>query len=332
MNKANNVYLLAGPEAGDKNEFIKTIKEKLQKIAGTVDEYSFYPYDIAVSDIVSILRNIPLFASAKLVVIKNCNDIKKKDLPVLAEYVKTPADNTVLILVMDNFADSSIEKIVPAGCKKIFWEKSDNEKKGWIAQFFKKEKIPIDPGAIDFLADVFGANTEMLKRECFNLVLFFNENELITGDKIADFFYNRKDESNFSLFAAIANSDLPKAVEAANAIILSGESNPIDLLGSLLWQIRNLYEIKQFLVKEHNINDALLHFGITTKKQKPVYENAVKNYSIENIEKIISLTAYYNALFRSGKIKTELQNILFPVYIYSIIICKGRNFFRTDID
>ncbi len=330
MSEAKNTYLLLGPEAGEKNEFIQGIKKQMEKSAGgAVELYSFYPYDTDISEIISIMKNISLFASAKLVLIKNCHDLKKKDIALIAEYIKNPSKDCVLVLTSDNTkADSAIEKAVPSENKKIFWEMFESRKKSWVLQFFHKEKISIENNAVNFLVDILEGDSESLKKECGNLSLFFGQNEIITEEKIADFFYNRKEENIFSLFDYISQVDLEKSVIAAKNIILSGESAPVQMLGGLLWQIKNVYEIDKIIAKKKSFSEACIELNIRTKKMQGVYSSANQNYSIKEIEKIITLTAYYDLLFRS--VKTEIQHMMFPVYLYSIIVNKGDNLLTAN--
>jgi len=325
-------YLLLGPEVGEKNDFIQGIKDSLAKsFGGEVESYSFYPYDSDVLEIISIMKNISLFAAAKLVLIKNCHDLKKKDAALIAEYIKNPSKDCVLILTSDNTkADPVIEKAVSEDCKKIFWEMFENKKKGWVVNFFHKEKISIENNAVGFLVDILEGDTESLKKECSNLVLFFGKDEVITEEKIADFFYNRKEENIFSLFDYIAQGDLERSITAAKNIILSGESTFVQMLGGLLWQIRNVYEIEKIIARKKSFSEACAELNIRTKKMQGVYSSAIQNYSIKDIEKIITLTAHYELLFRS--IRTEMQHIMLPVFLYSIIVSKGENLLANPND
>ena len=324
-------YLLIGPEVGEKNDFIQKIKSSLEKsFGGEVDFYTFYPYDSDVVEIISIMNNISLFASAKLVLIKNCHDLKEKDAALIAGYIKKPSQDCVLILATDEMKISPvIEKAVPAECKKIFWEMRENEKPGWVKGFFKKEKISIEDNAVNFLVDILEGDTESFKNECGKLVLFFGQNETITEEKIANFFYNRKEENILSLFDCIAKCDLEKSISAADNIILSGKIESGKIIDDLSWYIKNIYEIKKSIAMKKTFAEACTELNIRTVKKQKAYSSAIKNYSIKEIEKIISLTAYYEMLFRSA-VRAEMQNIMLPVYLYSVIVNKGENFLKAS--
>ncbi len=330
MTEFRNVYLLLGPENGEKKEFIDELRKKVTACFGAPpDEYSFYPYDTDASDIIAILRNISLFAPARIITVRNCHDLKKKDAALITDYLKKPADNSILILASDSTkVDPSVERAVPADSKKIFWEMFDSKKKGWVIQFFHREKIAIDNSAAEFLVDMLESDTETLKKECGNLALFFRADGEITEEKIADFFYSRKEENIFSLFNHIAAADLEKAVETSRNIFLSGESGPVQVLGGLLWQIRNLYELKKLLLKKKSFSEACMDLNIRVKKMQSVYSAASSNYSIEEIENIISLIASHDYLFRSSR--AEIHQVLFPVFLYSVIVSRGRNIYSIS--
>ena len=328
MTENRNEYLLLGPETGEKNEFIQRLKKNLgEKYKGEPDEYVFYPYDTEMSEVIPLLRNISLFAPAKFVIIKSCHDLKKKDTALLCEYLKTPADDTLLVLVSESTrVDSSLEKCITPSNRKIFWEMFDSRKKGWVAGFFQKQGIPIEPGAIDFLVDMLEGDTETLKKECSNLALFFSSSSEITPEiteeKISDFFYSRKEENPVSLFSHIASRNLEKALEAAENIFLSGDSSPVQVLGGLLWQLRTAGEIRKLLEKKVSFQEACASLNIKAKKMQASYSEATSKYTRRELEEIITLTARHDFLFRSNRM--EIQRILFSTFLYSVIVRGGK--------
>lgn len=329
-------YLLLGPENGEKKDFIDKIKSSLTASVGAIDEYNFYPYDTEISEIIDILGNMSLFASGKIVTIKNCQDIKKKDAALIADYMKNPAADSVLLLLSDGMkVDSVLEKAFIGESKKIFWEMFESRKKGWVVQFFRKENIAIEDSAATLIVDMIEGDTQTIEKECINLVLFFKtgrEEEssdkvgaiavTITEDKIADFFYSRKEENAFTLFEHIAHKNLEKSIETVNNIFLSCESSPVQALGCLLWQIRNLYNLKKMIMQRTSFAEACISLNIRMKKIQGIYSTGLSNYSVEEIERIISLCANYDYLFRSSK--SEMQQLMFPVFLYSVIQTGGR--------
>ncbi len=317
-------YLLLGPELGEKKEFIKNLKNNMEKeYASPPEEYSFYPYDTETGEIISILGNISLFSSSKLVIINNFTEIKKQDIPLLKEYLKHPAPDSCLVLADDGIkADAGIEKLIPPSNKKIFWEMFENRKKNWISNFFRKEKINIDSSAVDFLSDMLENSTDVLSMECSGLARFFDQGDTISAEKIETFFYDRKEENIFTLFDRLAECDLVRAMETAKNIFLSGESNPVQILSGLLWQLRNLHELKVMISERTPFNEACLSLRIRSKKMQKTFQTGLSNYSLPEIEALISMTAEFDIFFRN--VRQDIQNIIFPLFIYYFIEKKGK--------
>ncbi len=317
-------YLLLGPELGEKKNFIKNLKNNLEKkYSSPPEEYSFYPYDTETGEIISTLQNISLFSSSKLVIINNFTEIRKKDLGMIADYLKNPADDSYLVLSDDGIrADSKIEKLIPPSNKKIFWEMFENKKKSWIINYFRRENIEIEKSAVEYLSDMLESSTDVLAEECSKLIRFFNPGDRITEERIESFFYDRKEENMFSLFERLAVCDLQKSLETAKNIFLSGESNPVQLLAGLLWQLRNLHELKIMTESRKPFQEACLALRIRSKKMQKTFQEGLKNYSLSDIESLISMTAEYDCFFRN--VRQDIQQIMFPVFVYSFIEKKGR--------
>ena len=323
MTDAN--YLLLGPELGEKKEFIKSIKIKMEKkFSSPPEEYTFYPYDTEAGEILSTLQNISLFSSSKLVILNNFSEMKKKDTDLIVEYLKKPAEDSCLVLSDDGVrADGRIEKLIPPSNKKIFWEMFENRKKSWIMNFFKKENIIIESNAVDFLSDMLESSTDVLAEECSKLILFFNPGETVTEERIESFFYDRREENVFSLFERMAGCDLQKSIETAKNIFLSGESNPVQLLAGLLWQLRTLYQLKILTDERKPFPEACQALKIRSKKMQKTYQAGLNNYSASEIESLISMIAEYDVFFRN--VRQEIQHIMFPVFVFCFIKKKGED-------
>ena len=73
-----HVYLFAGPEIGERNSAVESLRQQARRTLQTLDEYTFYAHETSVSDVVGLLCNESLFAAARFIVLKNAELIKKK--------------------------------------------------------------------------------------------------------------------------------------------------------------------------------------------------------------------------------------------------------------
>lgn len=317
MNKS--IFLLLGPENGEKKEFITKLTNSLKSQGEEPEKYRFYPYDTDISEIVSIMRNGSLFSSHKLVIINNCEDIKKKNsIDQLVDYLKNPSEDVTLLLLSDaSRIDSKIEKGVPSANKKIFWELFENRKKDWVISFFRKKNLTIDSTAVEMILEMIDNNTDSMRGDCEKLAFYFKEGARISEEDIENFLYHSREENVFTLFEKICRRDLEASLDVLNSMILSRESQPVQIMSGLLWQFRNLLTLATQLRQQIPQSEALQVSNIRGKKNQKTYLEGIRNYPMEELEKIITLTMEYDNRLRT--VRSEMQDSVVEMYLYNCI-------------
>lgn len=316
-------WLLSGPETGERNIFLKQLKNRLSESFGEEPEqHRFYPFESTVSDILSLVKNGSLFSAWKLIIVGQADLLKKTDIDEFKAYFSSPAKDAVIVFLSDETSlKNGLGKIIPKQNQKIFWEMFEGQKKGWLSGFFRNRKLEIEPEAIELLLTLIENNTTDMKKECEKLALFFGEGALISKPDIENFFYHGKEENVFSLFNKIADADLPGSLEILQKIMLGNDTNTVQLLGGLLWQLRNLQGIAAELSSGESFQSACYKNNIRGKKAQAVYSEALKHYSEQNIRDIISLTADYDIRLRTAR--QEHREITAQLYLYTLIERKG---------
>ena len=315
----NKIYLLLGPENGEKKEFIRTLEKNITKEYGKLEKFRFYPYETEMNEIVSIMKNGSLFSSHKIVIINNSEDIKKKNsIEQLVDYCKSPSCEVTLILVSDNNKiDTKIEKSVPAAQKKIFWEMFENRKKSWVTSFFRKKGLTIDSDAVNLFLEMVENDTDSMKNDCEKLAFYFKEGARIKEDDIETFLYHSREESVFTLFEKISKRELEASLDILNSIILAKDTLPIQLLSGLLWQFKNLLTLSTMLSLHFPQGEALIKSNIRGKRNQQIYMDGTRHYKIKELQKIIPLTEEYDNRLRS--VKTEMLESILQMFLYHCI-------------
>ncbi len=314
------LFLLLGPEKGQKDQFIKNIRQSLKKKLGEEPEsHKFYPFDSEMSQVISILRNGSLFSSHKIAVINNVEELKKvQEIKQLNQFCKKMPEDVTLILVSDSVSiDKRVDKIVPAAQKKIFWEMFDNQKKSWIFKFFSDQGMKIQPDAVDMLLEMVENNTNDLKVACGRLSFYFNIGDVITEEDIDNFVYHSKDENVFTLFEKILLKDLNSSLEVFSKITLSGEVDPVYLISGFLRQVRRLLRVKTAVSEGETLQTAFQTYDVRGKKNQRITSEGLRKYTLEELELV---QQHGEALDRSlRELKKELQVIAFQLYLTRII-------------
>ncbi|MDR2258175.1 MAG: DNA polymerase III subunit delta [Treponema sp.] len=309
--------LFLGPELGKKQDAVDEIRRSLSGAHTAPEETSFYAGETPVSQMAAVLRNGSLFADARLFLIKNAELIKKKDeVELLAAYMASPQDDTVLILLSEQTGLArGLENAVKRENRKIFYELFENQKREWVTSFFRREGFSIDPEAVETILELVENNTGALGRECSRLTLFFGKDKAICARDVEERLSHTREESAFTLFSRIAAGDFAKALESLHTLLAAKEA-PQSILAGLAWCFRKLRDYLS-LAGAGTLNDfELRNIGLSAPKARDDYAKAAGFYDTAGAESCLALTAEYDILLRSSG--TAFESILMDLYVYKI--------------
>jgi DNA polymerase-3 subunit delta len=312
----SGAYIFLGPEIGKKQDETEQIRKKLSE-NGAYEETVFYAGETPIENIVNTIQNHSLFARSRLFIIKNAEQIKKKDeINAVASCMKELEPDTALILVSDEFRLSAgLDDACPKQNRMVFYEMFEREKSAWINSFFRRAGLGIDPSGIDAILELVENNTDAMQRECSRLVFFLPKDRPARAQDIEQWLSHSREESAFTLFARIAAGDRSKAVESLHTLLAAKES-PISILAGLAWCFRKL---RDYLALSHNgepDNFELKKIGLSAVT-KNNYAAAARRYNASDVENCLAVTADYDILTRaSGQ---ALEGTLMDVYLLKIM-------------
>jgi DNA polymerase-3 subunit delta len=312
-------YIFLGPEAGKKQDAIDDLKKKLSA-KGEFEETSFYAGETSVTEIANAVQNHSLFASARLFIIKNAEQIKKKDeTSLIAECMEELDSETVLILSSDEFRlAAGLDDCVKKENRKVFYELFEEQKSEWVRSFFKREGHKIDPDGIDTILEMVENNTDALRRECARLLLFLPKDRPASAHDVEKWLSHSREESAFTLFSRIAAGDISRSIETLHALLAAKESPPA-ILASLAWCFRKLRDYLALYgasYAEPNSFD-LKKIGLSSPKARADYAAAARRYNSAAADYCLALTAEYDILTRAGG--TALEQVLMDVYVMKLL-------------
>ncbi|MDR0597436.1 MAG: DNA polymerase III subunit delta [Treponema sp.] len=313
-------HLFLGPEFGEKQDAINEIRRNLaERYGAPPEETSFYAGETPANDMVSALRNGSLFADSRLFFIKNAEALKKKDdLDLLASYMASPRDDTVLILLSDAAGlDKALEKAA-GGHKRIFWELFENKKAEWVANFFRRENFRIDDRAVNAILELVENNTDSLRRECSRLMLFLGTNREVGEAEVEKWLAHTREESAFTLFSRIAEGDLTRSLEIARALLAAKEA-PVAILAALASCFRKVRDYAALTAAGVSDDGEYKKIGAGSaySRVRKDYAAAGKRYGVSGACACLSLTAGFDMRIRSAG--AGFEPILMDLYVYEII-------------
>jgi DNA polymerase-3 subunit delta len=317
----NGGHISLGPEIGKKQDAIEALRKK---IAGThpvdsIEETVFYAGETPVVEIANAVQNHSLFAESRLFIVKNADQIKKKEeVTLIASCMEELESETTLILVSDEFKlASGLDDCVPKNNRTVFYELFENEKSEWVRSFFKREGRNIDADGVDTILEMVENNTDALRRECSRLMLFLPKDRPATAEDVEKWLSHSREESAFTLFSRIAAGDISRSIETLHTLLAAKES-ATGILATLAWCFRKLRDYLVLLkTGDASNNFELKKIGLSSPKARSDYAAAARRYNAPAADACLALTAEYDILTRASG--APLEQVLMDVYLVKLM-------------
>jgi len=309
-------YIFLGPETGKKQDAIEEIRKKI--VDGPPEETVFYAGETPLVEIANAVQNHSLFAQSRLFIVKNADQIKKKeDVSLLASCMRELESGTVLILISDEFKlAAGLDDCVPKENRRVFYELFESEKSEWLRSFFARQGYRVDPDGIDVILEMVENNTDALRRECSRLTLFLPKDRPAAAADIEKWLSHNREESAFTLFSRIAAGDTSKAVESLHTLLAAKESAQ-SILAALAWCFRKLRDYLALVQNGEPNSFELKKIGLSSPKARDDYAAAARRYRTSAADACLALTAEYDILTRASG--TALEQTLMDVYLLKVM-------------
>ncbi len=338
-----DIYILLGPEEGEKNNLIRKIKGSLLESFPDTECYSFFVGDDDESNYIAAVSQPSLFASHRFIVIKGLDELKKSD-PVYLQTIEAVKDNQsdlTLIITSTETALSKFDKVIldAAGKERtrIFWELKESEKIEWIRNKAKEEHFNITPDAIREILNTVENNTEEMKNLVLSITNFLRikgEKNTIERDDIEAYSTASRGENGYTLFRALGERDLERALNIVGSIALNDSRNILPaftVVGNQFRRIEEALKMRSRGMAERTIFETLVAFTTYTTpfKGKPgvnfreaeLFKTTMRNYSLEDVERIILLIGKADTLLKAASSDSLVMTS--ELLVYSIIVSKG---------
>ncbi|MFP4067706.1 MAG: DNA polymerase III subunit delta [Spirochaetaceae bacterium] len=331
----NRVFLLLGPEQGEKAREVKRIRALAAKQAAAgggsetdVEEHRFYAFETPIQDALSLLRSGSLFARHTLVLIHGVEELRRaEDLDLLETYLTHPSETGTLVLLSDEFrikdprSKKDWTKRIPQDNHKIFWELFENQKRDWLWSYFRRRNVATDEEAIELILELVENNTLELKRAAGRLATFVGEGGRLGAEEVESYLYHSKEENVFTLFRAVAERDLDGSLELLRKLMLSGDASPHSIMAGLLWQLRKLHDSAALTARHYSTDEAFRRVGIRGKRNQKMYAAALSRYSVEALERIVVRAVDTDAALR--QYNARAHELLLDRFLYNVIVGDG---------
>lgn len=248
------VYFLYGEERFFHTEIIEALARKL--ITPDNREFNLETFDAKTSPAIDWLGGAKTFSfmgGTKLVIVHNLHEASLKDADIenLLDYVADPAPGTCLVMTADHIDKrkkpfkslaalaGAVECVPPNEAMLTTWLKKRAQAQGYS----------ISNEAARMMVNRVGNKAGFLSCELDKVLAYAGDSREVTEDSVAEVVGEIKLENVFALTEALKG----KNAEAALRLLhnqLDHNEEPLKILGTIAWQFRLIWEVKQYQAKK----------------------------------------------------------------------------------
>ncbi|MDQ0900273.1 MULTISPECIES: DNA polymerase III subunit delta [unclassified Paenibacillus] len=316
------VYLCYGPEKYKMREFIQVLTDLL--IEPEHKEFAVSKFDLSEISLSAVLEDaetLPFMVPKKLVIAKNAlfftgakeSSKIEHHLDRLTDYLKSPAEHTVVVFTVDADKLDERKKIVKA-LKDLeaavpFLSLSPDELQQWVAKQAQQLGFTFTGEAADQLILYTGGNLQSLSAEIEKISLYVGVGAEASVDVIDQLVARSTEQNVFILIEDIVNVRLERAFVILEELLKQREE-PIKIAALIARQFRIMLQVKELSKQGYSQQQMASQIGLHPFAVK-VAEGQARKYDIEKLSRIMSQLADLDFQMKTGKIDKVLGLELF---------------------
>lgn len=312
------VYLLTGEE----NYYIDLLTSKFEEEILDEAERDFnfttlYGLETNAKEICSFAKQYPMMSEKRLIVVKEFQQMDKKELSSLSFYVEKPLDSTILVFVNKNktidkkFSDKVNKSGIIFESAKLY----ENKVIPWIDKYVRDKGFLIENSATNLIFECLGNNLQKIANEIDKMSINLKEGTQITQSDVANHIGVNKDYNIFELQNAIGKLNHTKINRIVDYLLSNTNENPIQaMLPNLFAYFVKIAMVSQ--LKDKTNESVVSAIGVSPYFAKD-YIYASQIFSLEKIYQNIEMIKDYD-LKTKGLGSNFDNNELFKELIFKL--------------
>lgn len=248
-NKISSLYLLMGEEIYLIEEVLDILIEK--GLNGSLRDFnynSFYAQVDSIQAVRDAVETLPMMAEKRVVILKEAQHLKAKDLEYLLPIVEQPVDSTIFVVVAEkvDLRLKFYKKLSENGQVVKFYKPFEDQIPSWIQKIAQRHHKKLSPGSVEAILDKVGTNLIDIDNEMRKLSQYTGKRDLITEEDVEKVVSKVRVDTIFQLANAIGNNDRSQALVCLANLLEHGES-PLGILALVSRHVRILTHIRDGL-------------------------------------------------------------------------------------
>jgi DNA polymerase-3 subunit delta len=320
------IYVCYGTEKYLQQEFITHVMDKL--VDPEQRPFAISRFDLSETSLDMVLDDVetmPFLVDKKIIIAKNAmfftgaKESTKVEHRIerLLEYMKSPVDYAVLILVVEADKLDERKKIVKALKESQaaipFLPLAPEELMRWIIRRAEKWGVTFANGAVEQFILYTGAQLQLISAELEKLSLFVGQNGCITEELIGQLVVRSTEQNVFILMDEIVKQRIDNALLILHELLKQREE-PIKILLLMARQFRMILQIKELERQGYSQQQIAGQISAHPYAVKLASEQG-RSYSLAKLSGMLSRLGELDFRMKSGKVEKALGLELFILEI-----------------
>jgi len=231
------VILVTGKDLFTRDAMLAMIREAaVDKEFGAFDDVLVHGDSASGDDIVLQAEVLPMGGRCRLVRVPRAEALREKDAKIVAEYAENPAPRSCLVLIAED-GRSPIVSALKSGTRLEFAPPRDYQLARWLEMQAEREKIPIESGTAQALAELMGESFIAAMSELRRAAVSLPPGKRVTRAMVEEMASAGRDTNPFHLGDAILSREPVRAVRILRSLRDAGKTG-YQVLGMLESQLR----------------------------------------------------------------------------------------------
>ena len=316
------VYLLYGLEKYQIKKFSSLLEEQLLQKEDR--DFAIVNYDLADTPLQVVIEEaetVPFMVPRKLIFVRDASVFTagkeggkiEHRIEALLEYMKNPAEYSVLIFLVYNEKLDERKKVVKAvkssGVVLAFASLGGEELLSWVNKETKQRGCVLAPGTAEVLIRNAGTQLQTLTAELDKLCLYAGDGGTIDLDTVEQLVARSTEQNVFALVENIANLRQEQALGIFYELLKQREE-PIKIAALITRQFRIILQVKELAGQSYSQQQIASQLGLHPYAVKIAGEQARK-FNSGDLRKILNRLADLDYQMKTGRIEKVLGLELF---------------------
>ncbi len=247
-------YFLLGPDVYLRDAARDALMEALGKSWGKEPLTSSVDLDqTSLDELLNSALTLSLFAPKQVLQIRGAMKLKEPQVRKLAEYLKNPSPDTILVFLAGELGrddrKKKIYRVLEAGAQIVdLAYLSEPQTRSWISKRLRKRGFSIEEEAVESLVELQGTDLGRLNLEIEKLALFAGEGKTITLEMVQDLAGYSREHTVFDFLDAVLARDRRKALRLSYELTAQ-PAEMLSMVALLARRMRTLLQIQELSPK-----------------------------------------------------------------------------------